>query len=83
MMFVIVITALLSLLGSCSGGLSASQAVEQNLITTLISDYNRIVRPEANLTAEYIIFLRQIVSMDEKNQIMTSSSYIYVLIGLN
>jgi hypothetical protein len=69
----------MSLFELCHGGqLSALQKIEQSLITNLLKGYNKIVRPDATVIGEYIVFLRQIVSVDEKNQIMTSSSYIYV-----
>jgi hypothetical protein len=58
--------------------LSAKQVTEQSLIASLLNGYNKIIRPNETVDIEIILFLRQLVSIDEKNQIMTSSSYIYV-----
>jgi hypothetical protein len=50
--------------------------LEQTIITNITKEYNRVVRPEDIIYVKYILSIKQIVSIDEKNQIMTSSSNI-------
>jgi hypothetical protein len=58
------------------GNLSASQLVEQTLITTLLTGYNKIIRPDDQVSIDITASIQQIVGIDEKQQIMTSSSFI-------
>lgn len=57
------------------GTLPQQQLNEANLLKTLLDGYDPRVRPGDIITGKYIFYLKQIVSLDEKNQIMTSSSY--------
>ncbi|CAF1067888.1 unnamed protein product [Rotaria sordida] len=56
--------------------LRASQLAEQTLITTLLSGYNKNIRPDDQVSVDIAYSIQQIVSIDEKQQIMTSSSFI-------
>lgn len=50
---------------------------ELNLIKTLLTDYNKLARPDRQVVGNYKVYLKQIVSLDERNEIMTSSSNIF------
>lgn len=56
--------------------LPAGQQAEQTLITTLLNGYNKNIRPDEEVTVDITASLQQIVSIDDKQQIMTSSSFI-------
>src|SRR5689334_15378510 len=58
------------------GTLPASQIAEQALIRTLLTDYNKNIRPEDQVSVDITATIQQIVGIDEKQQIMTSSSFI-------
>ncbi|CAF3352030.1 unnamed protein product [Rotaria socialis] len=58
------------------GTLSTSQLAEQILITTLLNEYNKNIRPDDQVFVDVNFDLEQIVSIDEKQQIITSSSFI-------
>jgi len=58
------------------GTLPASQLAEQTLITTLLTGYNKNIRPDDQVSVDITASIQQIVSIDEKQQIMTSSSFI-------
>lgn len=58
------------------GSLPASQTAEQLLITSLLQNYNKNVRPDSEVSVDITASIQQIVSIDEKQQIMTSSSFI-------
>ncbi|CAF0788447.1 unnamed protein product [Adineta steineri] len=58
------------------GSLPDSQLAEQTLITTLLSDYNKNIRPDTQVSVDVSASLQQIVAIDEKQQIMTTSSFI-------
>ncbi|CAF1276435.1 unnamed protein product [Rotaria sp. Silwood1] len=58
------------------GTLPASQLAEATLITTLLNPYNKNVRPDDQVSVDITAKLQQIVAIDEKQQIMTSSSFI-------
>ncbi|CAF4887094.1 unnamed protein product, partial [Rotaria sp. Silwood1] len=61
----------------CHGGtLPASQLAEQTLITTLLNGYNKNIRPDDQVSIDITASLQQIVFIDEKQQIMTSSLFI-------
>lgn len=51
------------------------QTVQKRLLNKLLTDYDRTILPNETVGAFIMFYLRQIVSMDEKNQILTSSSY--------
>jgi hypothetical protein len=53
------------------------QYQQTNLTRSLMINYVNTVRPSKEVDGSYIVFLRQIVSIDEKNQVMTSSVNIY------
>ncbi|CAF3381827.1 unnamed protein product [Rotaria socialis] len=61
--------------GDC-GTLPAAQQAEQTLITSLLNAYNKNIRPEEQVSVSITAALKQILTLDEKQQIMTSSSYI-------
>ncbi|CAF0885550.1 unnamed protein product [Rotaria sordida] len=58
------------------GSLPTSRQPEQDLITALLSGYNRNIRPYDQVSVDITASLQQIVAIDEKQQIMTSSSFI-------
>ncbi|CAF1259712.1 unnamed protein product [Adineta steineri] len=58
------------------GSLPASQATEQTLITGLLSSYNKNIRPNTIVSIDITAALQQIVAIDEKQQTMTTSSFI-------
>ena len=58
------------------GTLPSGQVTEQTLITTLLSGYNKNIRPDETVYIDITATLQQIVAIDEKQQIMTSSSFI-------
>lgn len=61
----------------CRGaGLPSGQLAEESLITSLLSSYNADVRPSDQVAIDISVSLQQIVSLEEKQQIMTSSSFI-------
>lgn len=55
--------------------LNEYQTAEQKLMTDLLASYNKNIRPSPKLTGDLLLYIRQITSLDEKNQIMTSSCY--------
>ena len=58
------------------GTLPAGQIAEQTLITTLLNGYNKNIRPDDQVSVDITASLQQIVAIDEKQAIMTSSSFI-------
>lgn len=60
------------------GSLPASQLAEQTLITALLSSssYNKNIRPDGQVVVDITAKIQHIVSVDEKQQILTSSSFI-------
>lgn len=58
------------------GTLPSVQQAEQTLINTLLKGYDKTIRPDDQVTIGITAMLQQIVSIDEKQQIMTSSSFI-------
>lgn len=58
------------------GSLPASQLVEQTLITTLLNGYNKNIRPDHQVSIDMTAAMKQVISIDEKQQIMTSSLFI-------
>ena len=63
-------------LNSHAGTLPAGQQAEQTLINSLTSGYNKIIRPDNTVTVDMTASIQQIISIDDKQQIMTSSSFI-------
>ena len=49
---------------------------DDDIIALITKKYNKLVRPVANLNLSLRISMRQLISIDEKNQIMTSSFYL-------
>ncbi|CAF1362402.1 unnamed protein product [Adineta steineri] len=72
--FVILLSYLFDF-GDC-GTLPDSQLAEQTLITSLLSGYNKNIRPNDTVSVDITAQLQQIVAIDEKQQIMTTSSFI-------
>jgi nicotinic acetylcholine receptor, invertebrate len=58
------------------GTLPAAQVAEASLITLLFTGYNKNIRPDSEVSIDITSKLQQIVAIDEKQQIMTSSSFI-------
>ena len=57
--------------------LSINQQYEQNLTAKLFNSYySRDVRPDDQVTISVSIQLKQIISLDEKNQVLTVSCFI-------
>jgi hypothetical protein len=78
MIKVLALIVLLSYLfhGCHCGSLPPSQLAEQALIASLLNGYNKNIRPDDQVFVDITASLQQIVAMDEKQQIMTSSSFI-------
>lgn len=49
---------------------------DDDIIALITKKYNKLVRPVATLNLSLRISMRQLISIDEKNQIMTSSFYL-------
>jgi hypothetical protein len=79
------LTLLLILLPRFISMIDERQQKEIELRSWLLSDYDKTVRSDFVVEAKFILFLKQIISIDEKNQIMTSSSncYVYVIKTMN
>ncbi|CAF2078094.1 unnamed protein product, partial [Rotaria magnacalcarata] len=58
------------------GTLPASQQIEQTLITNLTTGYNKNIRPDDQVSVAITASLKQILALNEKQQIMTPSSFI-------
>jgi hypothetical protein len=58
------------------GSLSPIQLAEQTLINSLLNGYNKNIRPADQVSVAITATLRHLVGTDEKQQIMTSSSFI-------
>ncbi|CAF1367815.1 unnamed protein product [Adineta steineri] len=58
------------------GTLPATQIAEQTLITTLLTGYNKNIRPNTTVSVDITAQLQQIVAIDEKQQVMTTTSFI-------
>ncbi len=54
----------------------AQQNYDDDVMTSILKKYNKLIRPVKLLAVDLKISLRQIVSVDEKNQIMTSNIYV-------
>ena len=65
-----------TIIGIIDCQLSANQTVEQSLVATLLNGYNKNIRPSDQVDVALAMQLKQITSIDEKNQIMTSSCYV-------
>ncbi|CAF1555218.1 unnamed protein product, partial [Didymodactylos carnosus] len=61
---------------SCDCALPDSQLIEQTLKNSLFSTYDKTIRPDDQVSVDITATLQQIVAIDEKQQIMTSSSFI-------
>ncbi|CAF2011275.1 unnamed protein product [Rotaria magnacalcarata] len=61
---------------SYCGTLPTSQQTEQTLVTTLLNSYNKNIRPDDQVSVDITAKLKQILTLDEKQQIMTSSLFI-------
>lgn len=59
-----------------AGTLSITQQREQDLINALKTGYNRNIRPDDEVVVIITAMLQQIIAIDEKQQIMTSSLFI-------
>ncbi len=68
----------ISLFASARCLLPEAQQYEQNLTSKLLSSslYSRDIRPQDQVYVEFNLQLKQIISLDEKNQILTISFFI-------
>ena len=48
---------------------------KNKIITNITSGYNNAIRPSEKITIDIKLSLKQISSLDEKNQILTTNSY--------
>jgi hypothetical protein len=72
-----ILVLVFNLFDSCNcGTLPASQLAEQALIASLLNGYNKNIRPEEQVSVFISASLQQIIASDEKQQEMTSSSFI-------
>ena len=55
---------------------SAGQGIEQSLVKKLFTNYSRNIRPSDQVIIEVNLQLKQIISLVEKTQILTTSVYI-------
>ena len=69
-------TIIACVINATNSQLSTNISIEQTLVTTLLSGYNRAIRPSFQVNIYIGIQMKQIVSLDEKNQILTSSLFI-------
>jgi hypothetical protein len=70
------IVILISLFNNAKCQLSANQTVEQALVTALFTGYSRTIRPSDVVEVSIGVSLKQIIGIEEKNQLMASSCYI-------
>ena len=56
--------------------LSVGQQAENTLVTNLFKNYVRTIRPDITVSVAISIQLKQIISLDEKNQILSTTSFI-------
>ena len=76
MLLLTLIVIFLFSLNGYNAQLSANLSAEANLTKTLFTNYRTNIRPEDVVYVYVTISLKQIVSLDEKNQIMTSSAFV-------
>ncbi len=76
--FLLSIIVMCSLVDRCyCGSLPTIQQTEQTLVASLLnSNYNKNIRPDDPVSVDITATIQQILSIDEKQQIMTSSSFI-------
>ena len=76
MIYLIIILQILNTLNCVdSNGFSFDDDVMDNLLNT--KKYNKLVRPDGIVNVNFQLSYRQLVSLDEKTQIMTSNIYLY------
>ena len=56
-------------------GFTTDNPYKYKIITNITSGYNTIIRPSDNILIDIKLSLKQISSIDEKNQIFTTNSY--------
>ena len=56
-----------------------NNAAQFRIFKYVMNDYNKNVRPDDQVELMPVFSLKQVVSIDEKNQIMTSNSYVGLL----
>ena len=71
-----IITGYFLLIGCSAGTLPASQQAEQTLMTSLLTNYNKNIRPDDIVYVWMTASIQQIISIDDKQQVMTSSLFI-------
>ena len=53
--------------------------IEKEIKNSIInSDYDKIIRPSVNVNISINIALKQIISIDERNMVMTTASYLFI-----
>lgn len=60
----------------CLCQLGLNETMEQNLTIQLLTSYNKYMRPKSKVSIALKFSLKQIPSLDEKNQILTTNGYI-------
>ena len=53
-----------------------NRTIVQNLFTSLTSGYNKNIRPSSLVSVEIHLALKQVISLDEKNQILNTLVYV-------
>ena len=56
---------------------SLLESFDDDIINDLLKTYNKDVRPESTVNVDFQLSYRQLVSLDEKSQILTSNLYLY------
>ena len=70
---IIIVTATISVV---DWQFSQAQQIEQILINALFKNYTRTIRPDVTVDVAISVQLKQIISLDEKNQMLTTTSFI-------
>jgi hypothetical protein len=53
--------------------------IEKEIKNSIInSEYDKIIRPSVNVNISINIALKQIISIDERNMVMTTASYLFI-----
>ncbi len=53
--------------------------LEKHILKSIInSEYDKIIRPSVNVNISINIALKQIISIDERNMVMTTASYLFI-----
>jgi hypothetical protein len=64
-----------SIIDQISCAIPLENQYKNKVITNITSGYNNAIRPSEKITIDIKLSLKQISSLDEKNQILTTNSY--------